>query len=67
MTDPIPTGSYNWLKRYTKAGCRESLKKFLASWSGHARWADASNLMTWLNKQHDIASFLQERKYTYAL
>ena len=40
------------IKRYTKAGDHESLTKFLASWSGHARWADASNLMTWLNKEY---------------
>lgn len=42
------------IKRYTQRGDRELLKKFLASWSGHARWADTSNLMTWLQKQHTL-------------
>ena len=33
----------------------EGLQKFLASWSGHAMWADANNLFTWLENRHGIA------------
>jgi len=28
--------------------------KFIASWSGHAKWADTNNLFTWLEKKHGI-------------
>lgn len=31
------------------------LKKFLASWSGHAKWADTHNLFNWMEKRHGIA------------
>lgn len=33
------------IKRYTKRGETENLDKFLASWRGHAKWADSHNLM----------------------
>lgn len=31
-----------------------SLEKFLASWRGHACWADTHNLFTWMEKRHGI-------------
>jgi RNA-directed DNA polymerase len=31
-----------------------ALTKFLASWAGHAAWADTHNLFTWMEKRHDI-------------
>lgn len=31
-----------------------SLSRFIASWSGHAKWADTNNLFTWLEKKHAI-------------
>lgn len=33
---------------------QESLQKFLASWSGHACWADTHNLFSWLEKRYGI-------------
>ena len=35
---------------------QEALRKFLASWSGHARWADTHNLFTWLENRYGIVS-----------
>ena len=35
----------------------DGLDKFVASWRGHARWADAENLFTWLEKRHALASY----------
>lgn len=32
----------------------EALTKFLASWAGHAAWADTHNLFTWMEKRHGI-------------
>jgi hypothetical protein len=43
------------IKRYVESGNTESLEKFIASWSGHVRWADAHNLATYLERQHGIA------------
>jgi RNA-directed DNA polymerase len=37
--------------RYNDA---ESLNRFLASWSGHVKWADARNLLQWMEKHHGI-------------
>lgn len=34
---------------------RAGLDQFLASWSGHAQWADTHNLFTWMEKHHGIA------------
>lgn len=33
------------IARYRKCGDAESLKRFLASWCGHARWANTYNLL----------------------
>jgi hypothetical protein len=34
-----------------------SLRKFLASWSGHAGWADSYNLMTWMEDRYGISDY----------
>lgn len=34
------------IKRYTENGNTESLDRFVASWRGHARWANSHNLLT---------------------
>ncbi len=39
---------------FIKHGEDEGLQKFLASWSGHAQWADTNNLFTWMEKRHAI-------------
>ncbi len=31
------------------------LQKFVASWSGHARWADTHNLFQWMERHHAIS------------
>ncbi len=33
------------IARYKKHGCREQLTRFLASWRGHAKWANTHNLL----------------------
>ena len=43
------------IKGYVERGDIEALGKFIASWSGHARWADTHNLVTYLENQHGIA------------
>ena len=40
---------------FIKPGEDEGLQTFLASWSGHAMWADANHLFTWLENRHGIA------------
>lgn len=35
----------------------DGLDKFVASWRGHARWADAENLFTWMEKKYELASY----------
>lgn len=42
------------ISRYIEAKDDVSLSKFIASWSGHAKWADTNNLFTWLEKKHAI-------------
>ena len=42
------------IKHYLTTNDQESLVKFIASWSGHAKWADTNNLFTWLEKKHGI-------------
>ncbi|MBN9242467.1 MAG: group II intron reverse transcriptase domain-containing protein [Mesorhizobium sp.] len=39
------------IKAYRAAGDTERLQKFLASWTGHARWADSHNLLKSLGVQ----------------
>lgn len=42
------------IKRYIEHGADEALQKFIASWRGHAKWADSHNLMTWLERKHNF-------------
>lgn len=42
------------VSRYTASGNQEALDKFIASWCGHAKWADSHNLITWMEKHHGI-------------
>jgi len=32
----------------------DRLARFLPSWLGHARWADAHHLLTWLETRHAL-------------
>lgn len=41
--------------RYTAENNQEALDKFIASWCGHAQWADSHNLLTWMEKHHGIS------------
>lgn len=38
-------------RKYVATGNQEALTRFLASWRGHARWADSHNLVTSLEKE----------------
>lgn len=40
------------IARYRKAGEFDKLNKFLASWLGHASWADSHNLIKYLERQY---------------
>jgi len=40
--------------RFIRQDDRAGLDQFLASWSGHAGWADTHNLFTWMEKHHGI-------------
>jgi hypothetical protein len=42
------------IARFLKTNDQESLKKFTASWSGHAKWADTRNLFKWMENTHGI-------------
>ena len=42
------------VKRYINEQDSDKLTKFIASWSGHAKWADTHNLFKWMEKHHDI-------------
>jgi hypothetical protein len=42
------------IARYVNTNDAIKLEKFLASWSGHAKWADTHHLMNWLEKSHGI-------------
>lgn len=44
---------------YTRAGNWDDLRKFLAAWIGHAKWADSRNLIESLSRQH--RAILEER------
>lgn len=43
------------VNKYLQLQDDSSLEKFLASWLGHAKWADTHNLLNWLEKKHGIA------------
>lgn len=42
------------IANFIKHDDQENLGKFLASWRGHAQWADTNNLFTWLENRYDI-------------
>lgn len=41
------------IERYRSLGLHDQLERFLASWTGHAKWADAHNLMKTLELHHE--------------
>ena len=41
------------IAKYVKYQDNLSLDKFLASWRGHAQWADSHNLFKWLEKKYE--------------
>ena len=40
--------------RFIRHDDQAGLNQFIASWSGHAQWADTHNLFTWMEKHHGI-------------
>lgn len=42
------------IARFINNKDKQSLSKFLASWSGHAQWADTHHLFKWLENKHAI-------------
>ena len=42
------------IDNFVRHGNTDDLQKFVASWSGHARWADTHNLTKWLEAKHGI-------------
>ena len=42
------------ITRYIDNKDQESLIKFVASWRGHAQWADAHNLFKWMEQRYEI-------------
>jgi hypothetical protein len=45
------------ISKYIRKGETDTLIKFLASWYGHARWADTNNLYTWMERNHDFTCY----------
>ncbi len=45
------------IKRFVESNDVLSLNKFLASWRGHASWADTHNLFNWLDKKYDYGNY----------
>lgn len=43
------------IKACAAHGDDDALRAFLGSWGGHASWADAHNLKTWLADRHDLS------------
>jgi retron-type reverse transcriptase len=41
--------------RFVKHNDTESLNKFIASWSGHAQWANTNNLFNWMENKYGFA------------
>ena len=42
------------IKRYTLQNKTDDLKKFVAAWKGHTKWADCHNLKKYLRGQYEI-------------
>lgn len=47
------------ISKFVRLGDQDSLRKFIASWSGHARWADTHNLFNWMENRHGIVCHQQ--------
>jgi len=43
------------VSKFVRHNDMESLRKFIASWSGHAQWANTHNLFNWMEKRYGIA------------
>lgn len=41
------------IAKYIKHEDNLALDKFIASWRGHAQWADTNNLFNWLERKHE--------------
>ena len=41
------------IAKYTKYQDNLALDRFVASWRGHAQWADSYNLFNWLEKKYE--------------
>jgi len=48
------TNAKRKLALYKRTGQIDKLNKFLASWLGHARWADSQNLIKYLENKYDF-------------
>ena len=44
------------IARYIGNQDQQKLDKFLASWTGHAKWADTHHLFKWLEQKHGITA-----------
>ncbi len=43
------------IAKYVRHNDVNALNQFLASWAGHAQWADTNNLFNWMEKHHGIS------------
>lgn len=43
------------ISKFVEHNDKESLQKFIASWSGHAQWANTNNLFNWMENKYGIA------------
>jgi len=43
------------VSKFVKHNDMDALRKFIASWSGHAQWANTHNLFNWMEKRYGIA------------
>jgi retron-type reverse transcriptase len=47
------TNAKRKIDKYVRVGDNLALDKFLASWRGHAEWADTGNLFNWLERKYE--------------
>lgn len=50
------------IRHYTADGDTETLTRFIASWRGHAAFADTVNLRFWLDEQYHVADQLADQR-----
>lgn len=43
------------VEKFVRHKDAESLNKFIASWTGHAQWADTQNLFKWMEEKYNVA------------